>query len=106
LVATGRNAEEIDNRNLVLACLKQPLVVSGTGISTHKSVVDRFIPLENLPMHLTLVIVPNFATRLREHCFDRQQKAHLLWLEDAALGIDERNALALENKAGLEVNSR
>src|SRR5262249_45722624 len=51
-------------------------------------------------MNLALVIVPDLAARLWEHGLDRQQKSHLLWLEDTALRIDQRNALALEVEAG------
>jgi hypothetical protein len=50
-------------------------------------------------MYLTLVVVPDFAARLREHGLDRQQKPHLLWLEDATLRIDERDALARKDEA-------
>jgi len=45
-------------------------------------------------MHLALVVVPDLAARLREDGLDREQKAHLLRLEDAALRVDERDALA------------
>ena len=38
-----------------------------------------------------------------KHGLDRQQEPHLLRLEDAALRIDERNALALEDEAGLQL---
>ena len=53
-------------------------------------------------MHLALVVIPDLAARFRENGLDRQQKAHLLRLEDAALRIDERDALALEHKARLQ----
>jgi hypothetical protein len=53
-------------------------------------------------MHLALVVVPDFATRLREHGFDREEKAHLLRLENAALRIDERDALAFKHEARLK----
>jgi transcriptional regulator len=57
-------------------------------------------------VHLALVVIPDFAARLRENGFDRQQVAHLLRLEDAALGIDERNALPSKHKARLELDRR
>ena len=53
-------------------------------------------------MHLALVVVPDLAARLWENGLDRQQEAHLLRLEDAALRIDERDALALEDEARLQ----
>ncbi len=51
-------------------------------------------------MHLTLVIVPDLTARLRKYGLDREKKTHLLGLEDAALRIKKRNALAIINKAG------
>ena len=45
-------------------------------------------------MYLSLVVVPDLAARLRENGPYRQQEPHLLRLEDAALRIDERDALA------------
>ena len=102
LIAAGRNAEEIDDRNLVLERLAKPSVVGGVRVLAHEGVIDRLVALENLAMHLALVVVPDLAARLREHSLDRQQELHLLRLEDAALRIDERDALALEDKARLQ----
>jgi hypothetical protein len=61
---------------------------------SHEGIFDRFITLENLPVHLALVVIPGLAAGLRKHRFDRQQEAHLLRLEDTALRIDQRDALA------------
>jgi len=54
----------------------------------------RFVSLENLPVHLALVVIPDLAARPRKDGLDRQQKAHLLRLEDPTLWIDERDALS------------
>jgi hypothetical protein len=99
LVSAGRDAEEIDDRHLVLESLPKPPVVSRVGILAHKGAVDRLIARENLAMHLALVVVPDLAARLREHGLDRKQETHLLRLEDAALRIDERNAIAVKDEA-------
>jgi len=45
------------------------------------SVVSRLVALENMAMHLALIVVPNLAARLGEHGLDRQQEVHLLRLE-------------------------
>jgi hypothetical protein len=54
----------------------------------HESIIDRLIPIENLAMHLPLVIVSDLAARLWKHSPDRQQELHLLWLENSALGCN------------------
>ena len=87
----------------ILERLAKPSVIGGVRVLAHEGVVDRLIALENLAMHLALVVVPDLAARLREHGLDRQQKPHLLRLEDAALRIDERDALALKDKARLQL---
>ena len=79
---------------------------AASGFLAHEGVVDRLVALENLAMHLALVVVPDLAARLREDGLDRQQEPHLLRLEDAALRIDERNALALETGSPASIRSR
>ena len=103
MVAAGRDAEEIDDRYPVLERLAKPPVVGRVRVLAHEGVVDRLVALENLPMHLALVVVPDLAARLREDGLDRQQEPHLLRLEDAALRIDERDALAVEHEARLQL---
>ena len=82
-------------------CLAKPSVVGGVRVLAHEGVVDRLVALKNLAMHITLVVVPDLTARLREHGLDRQQESHLLRLEDAALRIDERDALSVEHKTRL-----
>ena len=66
LIAAGRDAEEIDDRYLVLERLAKPSVVGRVRVLAHEGVVDRLVALENLAMHLALVVVPDLAARLRE----------------------------------------
>jgi hypothetical protein len=51
----------------------------------------------------TLIIVPNPSALSREHGSDGQQPCHLPRLEDAALGVDEWNALAAELKTAGQI---
>jgi hypothetical protein len=89
------------SRDLVLECLPKPSIVCGVGFLSHKSIFDRFVTLEDLPVHFALVVVPDLAARLGQYRFDRQQKPHLLRLEDAALRIDQRDTLAAKCEAYL-----
>jgi hypothetical protein len=98
LVTAWCDAEEVDDRYPVLERLAEPPVIGRVGVPPHESVVDRLVTLENLPMHLALVIVPDLAARLRKHGLDRQQEAHLLRLEDASLRVDERDTLTVEDE--------
>ncbi len=95
----GRDAEEIDHRYPVLERLAQPAIVRRLRILPHKGVIYCLDALIDLAVHLALVVVPDFAARFRKYGFDRQQEAHLLWLENPPSRIDERDTLAFENKA-------
>jgi hypothetical protein len=75
-------------------------------VLAHKGVVDRLVALENLAMHLALVVVPDLAARLRKYGLYRQEELHLLRLEDAALWIDERDAFSIEDEARLQLGRR
>ena len=66
---------------------------------------DCLVTIENLPMHLTLVVVPNLASRLWEDGSNREQEAHPLRLEDTALGVYQGNAFAPKLEAGFEISS-
>ena len=85
----------------LLSCIKHtihltPSVVGRIGVGAHECVVDGFLTLEDLAVHPALIVVPDASSRPREHRSDRKQKSQLLGLEDAALRIDEWNALAVE----------
>jgi hypothetical protein len=53
-------------------------------------------------MHLPLIIVPNAGTGSRIHRAHAQHEFQSSGLEDAALGVDERDALSLELEAGTQ----
>ncbi len=63
LVATRRYTQEINDWYSVLKCLAQPAIVGGVRVLTHEGVIDRLVALENLPVHLALVVIPDFAAR-------------------------------------------
>jgi hypothetical protein len=54
-------------------------------------------------------VVPNLASRLWKDGLDRQQEAHLMWFEDAALRIDKRDPASVghaDNTEDLQANYR
>jgi Caspase domain len=81
----------------------KPSVIGCVGVLAHERIVNRFVSLHDLPVDLTLIVVPDLASRPWEHGFDRQEESHLLRLEYPALWVDERNALVAEHKAGLKL---
>ena len=87
----------------MLKRLAKPAIVGGVRVLAHKGVIDRFVGLKYLTMHLALVVVPHPGTRPRKDRLDRKQKPHLLWLENPALRIHERNAFTLEDETGLQL---
>ena len=58
-VTSRRDAQKIDERDLVFEGLSQPAVVGGVGISPHEGIVDRLVLLENLLVGHPLVVVPD-----------------------------------------------
>ena len=104
LVAARGDAEEINERNLSLERLAKPSVVGCVWILPHEGVVNGFVALENLAMHLALVVVPNPGAWLWKDGLDREKIPHLLRFEDAALRIDQRDSLALEYEARLQLS--
>ena len=77
LVLARRDAQEIDDGNLVLVSLAQPSVVGGSRVGAHKGVVDGFLALVDLPVRVPLVVVPDLSTASRYDGLDRQEEAHL-----------------------------
>jgi hypothetical protein len=59
LIPTGRNAEEIDDRDLLLHRIQKPAVIRRVWISAHELVVDDIIARVDLPMSLTLIVIPD-----------------------------------------------
>src|SRR5262245_12868749 len=70
LIAARGYTEKIDNRHVVLECVAKLSVVRGIGVLPHKGVIDGLVTLENLLMHLALVVIPNLAARLRVYRLD------------------------------------
>ncbi|MEQ9567712.1 MAG: hypothetical protein RLN85_18220, partial [Pseudomonadales bacterium] len=58
---------------------------------------------EDLSVDLALIVIPDPCARPRVHSLYGQQVEHLPRFEDAPLWVDERDALALELKAGTEM---
>jgi hypothetical protein len=52
LVAAGRDAQEVDDRYLVLECLAKPPIVGGFRVLSHESIINRLVAIENLPVDL------------------------------------------------------
>jgi hypothetical protein len=102
LVTTGRYSKKIDDGYSMLVCFSQPSIIRGIRVFTHEGVVDCLIALKYLAMNFPLVVIPDFAARLRKHRLDRQQETHLLRLEDASLRVDQRNAFSSEEESGLK----
>jgi hypothetical protein len=103
LVAPGRGAQEIDERDLALGGLAQPDVVRRRRISAHEGVVELVLPGVDLLMDLALVVVPDPAALPQEYGADAQQKGHLPGFKDAALGVPKRPALTFEHKPAADV---
>ena len=103
LIPTGRGPEEIDDRDLFLHRLAQPAVIRRVRVGAHECVFDDFVAFVDLPMSLALIVIPDAPALSREHGADRKQAGHLPGLEDAALWVDERDALTVEPKAGGEI---
>jgi len=57
----------------------------------------------DLAMSLALIVIPDPSTRSREDSLDAQQVRHLPRLEDPALRVDQRNALAAELEADRKI---
>jgi hypothetical protein len=105
-VAARSDPEEIDYRNPVFHRFTKPTIVGRFGITTHEGIVDSVVPLEDLAMDLSLVIVPDPTATSREHCCDREQIFCLARFENATLRVDERNALVLEHEPRTQLRCR
>src|SRR5205085_2631970 len=87
LVAAGRGAEKVDDRDLPIHRVAEPTIVGRVRIAAHERVLDHVVAGINLAMRVALVIVPDPSALAREHRSDRQQSGHPLRLEDAALRV-------------------
>ena len=103
LIPTGRSAEEIDGRDLLLHRIPEPAVIRRVRVGAHELVVDDIITRVDLAVSFTLVGIPDPSTPSREDGLDAQQVRHLPRLEDPALRLDQRNALAAELEPAREM---
>jgi hypothetical protein len=71
LVTAGSYAQEINDRYPIFERLAKPSIVGGVWILSHEGVVDRLVALENLPVHLGLVIIPDLAAWFWKGCGTR-----------------------------------
>jgi hypothetical protein len=63
--------------------------------------INGLVTLKYLTMNFPLVVIPDLAAGLRKRRLNRQQKPHLLRLENPTLGIGQRDALSSKEKSGL-----
>jgi hypothetical protein len=103
LIATGRRAEEIDNRDLALHGIPKPAVIRGLRVGAHECVINHIITCVDLVMRLALIVIPDTSAPPRKHGLNAQQVFHLPGLEDSALRVNQRNALAPELKPAREI---
>jgi hypothetical protein len=54
-------------------------------------------------MHLALIVIPDPSAPSGEHRLDAQKVFHLSGLEDPALWVDERDALAAEREPARKI---
>src|SRR5438094_276523 len=87
LIPTGRSAEEIDNRDLLLHRIQEPAVIRRVRVGAHECIVDDIISRVDLAMSLALIVVPDPSASSREHRLDAQEVCHLPGLENRALRV-------------------
>jgi hypothetical protein len=79
----------------------KPPINRGVGVFAHESVIHHIPTFKNLAVNLSLSVVTHGAPGPGKHCLNEEEILHLLGLEDTALRIDKRDALALENESRL-----
>src|SRR3984893_8904050 len=87
LIPTGRRAEEIDDRDLLLHRIPEPAVIRRVRVGAHECVVDDIIPLVDLAMSVALIVIPDPSTPSREDGLNAQQVRHLLRLKVPRCGL-------------------
>jgi hypothetical protein len=98
-----RRAEEIDDRGLLLHRIQEPAVIRRVRVGAHECVVDDIITRVDLAMSLALIVIPDPSTPSREDGLNAQQVRHLSRLEDPALRVDQRDAVAVELEPTREI---
>jgi hypothetical protein len=89
--------------DLLLQSLAEPAVIRRVRVGAHEGVFDDIIALIDLAMSFALIVIPNATALAGEDGPDREQGRHLPRLEDAALRIDQWDALALELEAASKI---
>jgi hypothetical protein len=105
LVATGRHPKEVDHRDLLLHRFAEPPIVRRTRVGSHEGVIDAVVPGIDLFVGFPLIVIPDPGSRSWEHGFHTQQARHLSGLEDAPLGVDQRDTFAVELKSSGDIGS-
>jgi len=59
LIAIGRSAEEIDDRDLLLHRIPEPAVIRGVRVGPHEGIVDTLVARVDLAMSLALFVIPD-----------------------------------------------
>jgi hypothetical protein len=71
-----RDAQEVEDRGLLVAGFAKPSVVSCLGVVTHESVIDQLTAAVDLLVDFPLIVVPDLPAASRKHRLDAQQVAH------------------------------
>lgn len=80
-----------------------PPVVRRIRVLPHEGVVHGVHAFEDLPVNVSLVVVPDAGARSGVYGLDGQQVAHPLWFEDPALGVGQGQAVAPEQESRAQV---
>ena len=94
LIPSDRTPKEIDDRDLLLHRVPEPAVIGRVRVGAHEGVFDDIIAHVDLAMGLALIVIPDPTASPGEYGSDGQQPCHLPGLEDAALRVNERDAVA------------
>src|SRR6266404_4742903 len=98
-VALRCDAEKIEDGYLAVSCLSEPSIVGCVRICAHECIVDELIATLDLRVNRPLVIVPDARAGSRIDGPDAKQMLHGCWFEDTALGVDQRNSLAINEES-------
>jgi hypothetical protein len=88
LIATGRSAEEINDRELLLHRILEPTVIGCGSVVPHELVVDDIVTRIDLLVGFALIGIPDPSAFPREYGLDAQQVCHLPRPENPAPRID------------------
>jgi hypothetical protein len=106
LIPAWCNAQEVDDRDSVFESLSEPTIVRVFRVFAHKGVVDGIVPVVDLLMYASLIVIPNPCSRAWKDGLDREKILHLLRLEDPPLRIHQRDSQAFEMKPRADLGFR